>query len=226
MGQLWMPIPAKGGSLLHAVLQGVSVGLISSFIGLIIGYILNKERGTKFAMLIEQLTFAPYLLPPIAFGLIYLTMWSVSRGPLPAMYGTFGLLIIALSVHRIPFATRTGSSAMGQIHVSLEEAGEIHGAGIFYRFKKILFPLAKKGFLAGFILTFISTVKDLDLVALLVVPRTTVLTVLSYGYMNIGRPQFAYAVGIIIIAIVLIGTWLVRILTKTDPFKGIGGGSE
>ena len=92
--------------------------------------------------------------------------------------------------------------------------------------KRILFPLTRKGFLAGFILTFVSTVKDLDLVALLVVPRTTVLTVLSYGYMDLGRPQFAYAIGIVIIIIVLSGTWLVRKLTKADPFKGIGGGYE
>lgn len=210
----------------NTIKLGFSIGLITAFAGLIIGYILNKERGTKFAMLIEQLTFAPYLMPPIAFGLIYLSMWSGPHGPLPAMYGTFGLLLLALSVNRLPFATRTGSSAMGQIHVSLEEAGEVHGAGVFLRFKKILFPLTRKGFLAGFILTFVSTVKDLDLVALLVVPRTTVLTVLSYGYMDIGRPQFAYAIGIIIITIVLSGTWLVRKLTNADPFRGIGGGSE
>jgi iron(III) transport system permease protein len=207
----------------NTIVLGLSVAVITAFVGVVIGYILVRERGTRFASLIEQLSFLPFLIPSVAFGLIYLSMFAQPRGPIPALYGTMAILILASAVNRLPFATRTGVSAMTQVSRSLEEAAEVHGAGLVARFRHILLPLTKHGFLAGFILSFVSTVKDLSLVILLVTPQTTVLTVLAYNYLDLGRPQFAYAVSLIVIAVVLVGTWLVQRVTKSDPFRGLGG---
>jgi len=201
----------------------VFVGFITAFIGIVVGYLVTKERGTKLSKLIDQISFLPYLMPPMAFGLVYLSMWAKPRGPLPVLYGTFALLLLAVSVSRLPFATRAGISTMSQVGNSLEEAGEVSGAGLISRFTKILLPLSKKGFMAGFILTFVSAAKDLDLVILLMVPHTIVLTTLSYSYNELGRLQFSYALAVVVIFISLLGTWLVRRLTKIDPFRGFGG---
>ena len=206
----------------NTLLLGVSVGVLTALAGVVIGYILAKERGTRFAKVIEQLSFLPYLIPAIAFGLIYLTMFAQPRGPVPALYGTFTLLILAAVVNRLPLATRTGVSAMMQLDRSLEEAAEVKGARIFTRLRTLILPLTRKGFLAGFILSFVSTVKDLSLVLLLVTPQTIVLAPLAYGYLELGRPQFAYAVSLVIICIVLLGTWLMRRVSGADPFRGLG----
>jgi iron(III) transport system permease protein len=125
-------------------------------------------------------------------------------------------------VNRLPLATRTGVSAMMQLDRSLEEAAEVKGARIFTRLRTLILPLTRKGFLAGFILSFVSTVKDLSLVVLLVTPQTIVLAPLAYGYLELGRPQFAYAVSLVIIFIVLICTWAMRRVSGADPFRGLG----
>lgn len=62
----------------------------------------------------------------------------------PALYGTFALLLTLVSVVKhLPFAARAGTSNMLQISGELEEAATIEGAGFFRRFVKIVFPCPK-----------------------------------------------------------------------------------
>ena len=83
----------------------------------------------------------------------------------PALYGTFALLTL-VSVVKHLLAARAGTSNMLQISGELEEAATIEGAGFFRRFVKIVFPLSKGGFISGFMLIFVSIMKELDLIIL------------------------------------------------------------
>ncbi len=205
---------------------GLSVAVVTAAIGVVIGYVVVKRRGTVVSRLLEQVTFIPYVVPGIAFAAIYLTMFAQPVGPIPALYGTVWLIALAFMINRLPFSTRSGIAAMVQIGRSLEEAAELHGAGFTTRLSRILFPLSKRGFLTGFILSFVSIVKDLSLVILLVTPQTMLLTPLTFGYVDLGQRQFADAIGVIIVVIVLGCTFSVQWLTKTNPLSGFGGNGQ
>jgi len=207
----------------NSIRLSLTVAVITAVVGVLVGYAIVKGRGSWLARLLEQVSFLPYLIPGIAFGAIYLSMWAQPRGLLPALYGTIWLLILAASVNRLPFATRTGVAAMMQVGASLEEAAQLKGAGFVRRMVKILFPLVRGGLLAGFILSFVSTIKDLSLVVLLVTPRTVVLPVITMNYAELGYRQLADAISVMIIVIVLAGTWIAQWLIKTDPLSGFGG---
>jgi len=206
----------------NSIRLSVSVGILTAFVGVLVGYAITKGRGSRLARVLEQVSFLPYLIPGIAFGAIYLSMWAQPRGILPALYGTFALLVLAAFVNRLPFATRTGIAAMMQVGPALEEAAQLKGAGVVRRMRSILFPLVKGGLLAGFILSFVSTIKDLSLVVLLITPRTVVLPVITMGFAELGYRQLADAISVLIIVIVLGGTFLAQWLTKTDPLTGFG----
>ena len=79
---------------------------------------------------------------------------------------------------------------MMQISVELEEAAQVKGAGFLTRFQKILIPLTKRGFMSGFLLIFISAMKELDLIVLLTTPATNTLSSLTYTYQELGYDQF------------------------------------
>lgn len=206
----------------NSIRLSLSVGLLTAFVGVLVGYAITKGRGTRLARVLEQVSFLPYLIPGIAFGAIYLSMWAQPRGILPALYGTFALLVLAAFVNRLPFATRTGIAAMMQVGPALEEAAQLKGAGLVRRMRSILFPLVKGGLLAGFILSFVSTIKDLSLVVLLITPTTVVLPVVTMGFAELGYRQLADAISVLIIVIVLAGTFLAQWITKTDPLAGFG----
>ncbi|TVQ39149.1 MAG: iron ABC transporter permease [Spirochaetaceae bacterium] len=218
--------PRIRAAAVNTVVLGLSVGVSTAFIGILVGYSVSRNRGRPLSRIVEQVSFLPYVIPGIAFGAIFLSMFAQPRGPIPVLYGTIWIIFIACLVNRLPFASRMGISAMMQVGRSLEESAEVHGASFPRRIQRIMFPLTKRGFMGGFILAFVSTVKDINLVILLVTPRTMVLAALTFGYIELGRRQFADAIGVVIIIIVLGCTLIAQWITRTNPLQGFGGGNQ
>lgn len=208
-------------------LNTLKLVLISSVIatvsGLILGYAVARGRGKLSGKLVDQLSFAPYLIPSISFGAIYLSMFSKPSLFLPALYGTFTLLVLVSVVKYLPFSCRAGTSNMMQISSELEEAAVVEGTSFIKRFIRIILPLAKSGFFSGFLLIFISAMKELDLIVLLVTPSTTTLSNMTFSYTENGWYQYSNALTIFILAIVVIVYLLSITVFKADITKGIGG---
>ncbi|MBQ6482952.1 MAG: iron ABC transporter permease, partial [Anaerolineaceae bacterium] len=66
-------------SLWNTVKLVLSVSVIATLIGQMIGYITSRGRGKFSGRLVEQLVFIPYLIPSIAFGAVYMSMFAVRR---------------------------------------------------------------------------------------------------------------------------------------------------
>lgn len=200
-----------------------TTAICGTVFGQMMGYICARGRGRFHGQLVEQLVFIPYLIPSIAFGGIYLSMFSRPHGILPSLYGTFALLVLASVVKNLPFAARAGTSNMLQISGELEEAATIEGAGFFKRFIKIVFPLSKSGFMSGFMLIFVSIMKELDLIILIVTPTTTTLPYLAFQYANQNSPQASDCVAIVMFMIVFLVYALANIFGGADLAKSMGG---
>ena len=112
---------------------------------------------------------------------------------------------------------------MLQISAELEEAAVVEGTSFPKRFFRIILPLAKSGFFSGFLLIFISAMKELDLIVLLVTPSTTTLTNMTFSYTENGWYQFSNTLTIFILAIVVAVYLLSITVCKADITKGIGG---
>ena len=84
-----------------------------------------RRWGAKLSTFVNNLTFIPYLIPSMAFSAIYLSMFAKSHGPIPALYGTFALLIIIGTVKYLPMASRSGVNSMFQISAQIEEAAAL-----------------------------------------------------------------------------------------------------
>lgn len=187
------------------------VGLVSVLAAFAAGYAVAKGRGTRMAALIEQVAFVPYLVPGVALGAVFLAMFSGPIGPFPSIYGTLTLLILACFVSQLPFAVRAGTTAMMQIAGELEEAGTMHSRNWLTIARRILIPLARRGLLVAFVLTFISTAKELNLVIMLVTPRTEMLSTVAIGFMDLAMEQFANAIALVLVAITLVGALIARL---------------
>lgn len=73
----------------NSIRLSVLTAIITAVIGILLGYAIVKGRGTRFSRLVEQMAFLPYLMPSIAFGAIYISMFARRLGPIPALYGTY-----------------------------------------------------------------------------------------------------------------------------------------
>lgn len=213
--------------MLSGAWNSIKLALVSAFftsiLGILIGYSIVRDRGKLLSKMNDALSFAPYIFPGIAFGAIYLTMFAKAHGPIPALYGTFTILVLVSVAKHVPYSSRTGTAAMMQVNKELEEAAELQGANFFRRFAKIIFPLTRSGLIAGFMLSFITVMRELSLIVLLVTPKTKVLTTLIYDYAERGFHQFGDAITMLVVIITLTGTVIIRRFQKTDLSKGIGG---
>lgn len=202
---------------------GIWTAIICGVLGMLIGYTVVRMRGTVFSKALDQLSFMPYLMPSIAFGSIFLALFGVRRGIIPGLYGSFALLVIACVVKFLPYSTRAGIGAMLQIGPELEEAATMAGANWFQRIGKIILPLQKSAFFSGLLLPFISAMRELSLVVLLVAPGTQLATSITLRYTERGWYVYSNAIMVLIVTAVLLTTYISRRILKTDLAKGIGG---
>ncbi|MBN1776512.1 MAG: iron ABC transporter permease [Clostridiales bacterium] len=210
-------------SLWNTFKVSLIVALIAGTIGILCGYATAKAKGTKMATLLTNLAFFPYLMPALAFGAIYLSMFSKQYGPIPSLYGTVWILILAGSIKYLPFASRAGYNAMMQIGNSIEEAAVIMDVPWHKRMSRIIFPIQKSSFISGYLLPFISSMREYSLYALLCVPSTKVLTTLLYAYNERSIDQYANAINLLIIIVVISVNLIINKVTGASIDKGIGG---
>lgn len=197
-------------ALLNSLRLGFSAAAINGLMGLLIGYAIVRTRGRWVSKGLESIAFTPYIFPSIALGAIYLGIFSTSYGPIPVLYGTFTLLVLITTVKNLPFTSRTGIAALLQIDKSLEEAARVQGIGWFKRMFRIIIPMSTSGLVAGMLLTFITAMRELSLIILLLTPSTMVMTGLIFSYEAEDRVQHSGAVTLILVLIIIGVNLLVR----------------
>lgn len=213
--ELWA---ATWNSLWIVGIAALSAGIL----GVLVGYIVVRSPVRFVSNFIRQVTFLPYLVPGIAFAAAYLSLFAVQRGPIPALYGTAMILILALMSEQMPYASRAGISAMTQLGRDPEEAAQISGAGWFTRMTKVVLPIQRGALATGILMPFISGIKGLSLIVLLAVPGTNMLPTFSLQLVDYGYTQASNAVILVICALAFFGTYFTQKLLKTDLAKGLG----
>lgn len=206
----------------NSIKLSLYTAFFTAFLGIILGYAIVKGRGTRLAKLVDQLAYIPYVIPGIAFGAVYIAMFAKKIGPLPSLYGTFALLVIVSVSKHLPYSSRSGVSAMMQVGHELEEAAMVAGANVWRRWRSIIFPLTISGFVSGFLLTFITTMRELSLIILLVTRETQVLASQTMWYVENNLDQMANIVILILVVITVTGNVIIGRLGKGSLRKGLG----
>jgi len=112
--------------------------------------------------LVETLAMMPLVMPPVATGLILLKLFG-KRGAVGGwLFENFGIeivftwkaVVIALAVMVFPLLVRSLRTAFEEIPEHLEAAGKSLGGSGRRIFWKISLPLARRGMVAGIVLSF------------------------------------------------------------------------
>jgi iron(III) transport system permease protein len=140
------------------------------------------------------------------------------------IYGTIWILLIAYSARFIPLATRSVSATLRQIDASLEQAGRITGASWLQSMRRILVPMARPGLLVAFLLVFIPAFSELSATILLYTGGTETIAIAIYRLNDLGQIEVVCALAVFTIAVVLVLSALVHVLSRdrTAPSEGVG----
>lgn len=210
-------------SLKNTILLAACCSLGAGTLGCLAGYAMARKWGTKLATIVNGLTFLPYLIPSIALSAVYLSMFSVQRGIIPALYGSFFLLTLIGTVKYLPMASRSGLNSMFQISATIEESAQIMGVPWYKRMLRVLVPIQKTSILSGYLLPFISCMREMELFVMLYTPSSMLLTTLLFFYNQKGYDQFANAITLIIVIVIVSFNALINKITGASIDSGIGG---
>ncbi len=201
------------------LMLAVACALIAGTIGTLIGYAVSKKRRNKWANYVNNVAFLPYLMPSIAVGAAFFILFSNEHINL---FNTYTLLIIAGVVKYIPFASRSSLNSMLQISNELEEAAIIQNTSWIKRMVKIIIPIQKSSIISGYLLPFMTCLRELSLFLLLCTQGFILSTTLDY-FDEMGLYAFSSAINLILIITILVFNTLVNKLTGASLDSGIGG---
>jgi iron(III) transport system permease protein len=169
-------LSARSG-LVNSLVLAVSGATFATLLTLVISYMINK--GTPWIRnLLEFVSAIPLTMPGPVLAVALL--WAYLHEPF-VLYGTLWILLVAYVTHYLPYGVRTITSSFRQISPDFERAAAVCGASRIAGFRDILFPLVRPGILAGWMLMFISMIRELSSSIFLFVPgtETTAVTMLE-----------------------------------------------
>ncbi len=203
---------AFGGQLFVAL----CCSLIAGTIGTLVGYAVSKARRSRWAAYVNSVAFLPYLMPSLSVGVAFLIF-----GKHLSIGGSFLILIITGTVKYIPFASRASLNSMLQLSGEIEEAALIQNIPWVKRMVGIIIPIQKTSIISGFLLPFMTCLRELTLFMLLCDQFKIMTTAMDY-FDEMGLYAFSSGMNLILIVTILVFNALVNKLTGASIDKGVG----
>ena len=188
------------------------------------------------AIVIQTLGIVPLIMPPFVGAVAMLLLFGENGSVnllldewfgivIPFMEGLNGVILVA-SVHYFPFILINLTAALNNIDRAMEESAQNLGSSGVRLFRRIVFPLAMPGYVAGASLVFLKVFDDLGTPLLLNVNKMLApqafLRITSIG---IGDPM-GYVISVILVAVSLIALWTSFLALRGKDYATVqkGGG--
>ncbi len=186
------------------------------------------------AILIQTLGVLPLIMPPfvgaVAMQLIFGKSGSVNLllGDwfginIPFMQGLWGVIFVE-SIHYFPFILLNLVASMRNIDGAMEESAQNLGASGWSIFRRVIFPLAMPGFVAGAALVFVKVFDDLG--TPLVLGVTNMLAPQAYlRITSIGvEDPLGYVISVIMVVFSVVALWMSALVLKGRDFSTLQKG--
>jgi iron(III) transport system permease protein len=222
-------------SFWNSVYVSAMAVVLSSVFALPLAYFTSRFE-FRGAALVQTLGFIPLIMPPfvgaVAMQLLFgrngtvnllLDEWFGFK--IGFMEGLNGVIFVE-AVHYFPFILINLSAALRNIDRSMEEAAQNLGSSGFRLFRRIVFPLAMPGYIAGASLVFVKVFDDLATPLLLnvkdMLAPQAYLRVTSIGITD----PMGYVISVVLIAGSILAMWISALAMRRKDYSTVqrGGG--
>lgn len=203
--------PTTWVAIKNSLLLSIGGAAIAVLISAVIAWVVVRSKAFGKDAL-DTIATLPVAVPGLILGVAYL--WTWIRSPIP-IYGTIWILMIAYVSRFIPYSLRSIESTLRQIDKGLEESANISGASWLRTFWSVSLPLLKPGLVAGYILLFVTFIRELSCSILLYSSESVVFSVTMFDLWRDGMFPKLAVIGtlqlFITIAVLMLFSWLFKI---------------
>jgi molybdate/tungstate transport system permease protein len=207
--------------VLSIISASISTILISIF-GIPLAFCLARYRFPG-SFLVRVAVIIPLVLPPLASGALLLGVFSPQTSPLdrvfPGIEFTQSLVgvIIAQTYVAAPFMILASQAAFDSVDESFEKIARVLGKKKIEVFVRISLPLAKKGIIIGFIMTWIRAVGELGATIMMAYnPHTISIQIFEDDAIGGLRQAIPSIVMVILLSVVMIFLYSIIIKRLDD----------
>jgi iron(III) transport system permease protein len=209
--------------------------LFASIIAIPLAY-LTVRFEFRGALMIQTLGVLPLIMPPfvgaVALQLIFGRSGSLNLlldqwfgFTIPIMDGLTGVVFVE-SLHYFPFILLNLAASLRNIDGAMEESAQSLGCTGFRLFRRVIFPLAMPGFLAGASLVFVKVFDDLG--TPLVMGVTNMLAPQAYlRITSVGVDDpLGYVISVIMVAFSILAMWMAARVMKGRDYSTLQKGGS
>lgn len=206
-----------GSAIFNTIRIPLMALVIVVIFSIFISYLTVKKKNTLTAT-IDILSMIPYIVPGTVLGISYLAAFNtgIANSGILAITGTALIIVISLTVRRLPYTIRSSVATLGQIPDSIEEAASSLGSSKLNTFARITVPMMVSGIVSGAILSWITMISELSTSILLYNVNTKTMPVAIYTEVIRGNYGIAAALSTILTAITVASLLLFMKVTKSD----------
>jgi iron(III) transport system permease protein len=206
-------------TLRDTILLASVASVLAGGVGVVLGYLVVRTRFPgRTAM--DFLATLPMAVPGIVIGIGFAIAFN--RPPL-LLSGTAAIIVLIFAVRTMPYGLRSAVAAVGQIERSIDEASFVSGATRAQTFRRVVFPLVRRAFVAGLIYNFTRNITSLSAVIFVVSPRWNLVTAAMLAEVDAGRISGAAAFGVFLVVLVLVLNALMFRYGEGDGLAGRSG---
>lgn len=218
------------GAILNSLGYSVAAVFIMMIVGSSISYVVAK-RDIPTKGLLDLLATVPVSVPGVSLAVSYFLFFSSPffRGSvLDPLTDPALLLILAYSIRRLPFTTRSVYAGLQQIDKSLEEASMNLGATRTSTFTRIVLPLIVSNVISGALLSFVYSMAEVSTSVTLGalsenrVPITFFISQIVYGTAAVGSVSIGASLCILLMAVQITAMAVSNyVLKQKSSFLGV-----
>ena len=195
----------------HSVHLAILAAIVACLFALPIAYFAGREQ-SLLARGLERVTYIGFAIPGVVIGLALVFLGTRT---LPGLYRQgVALLIFAYVVRFLPQAVGTVRSSVLQIDETTFEAAKSLGAGRIEVFRRITLPQIMPGIIAGAVLVFLTTMKELPITLMLQPIGMDTLVIIIWESQRILAYRYAAIPGLLLVLIS--GATMLVLLSQED----------
>jgi molybdate transport system permease protein len=217
---------------LYPLFLSLWVSTISTFIiavfGILIAYLLARKRFFGRTM-VDSLTTLPMILPPTVTG-YYLIILLGRNGIIGrniyestgwSIMFTWQAAVIAATIVAIPILIKSAKAAIESVDIEYEKAAFTLGKSEIETFFLVTLPLAKKGLIAGLILSFARALGEFGatmMVAGNIPGKTSTMPLAIYSAVQSGEDELATMLVIILTVVSIAIIYVTSRISRSDQY--------
>ncbi len=199
-------------AFLNSIVFSILTAIVTAILGLFIALYIKKGE-TKKQQVLDFFSLMPNIIPGIVFVVGLIMFWNAPWLP-ATIYNTKAMVVVTYCVLFLPYSVQYTKSSLSQLDQSIFQSAAIFGRSRWNMYRFILIPLLMQGILAGMMMTFIISMRELVAGLLILPPSVETGATFIYSQFEQGNVGVGMAVAVITVAMTVIFMFVLDWLQK------------